>query len=77
VAAYNRRTGHRPAGNLAYDRTRFVLSFGAGSIDIDGSTIFYDSTVGHWKLFHNDDTGDSGALDQRIEGLAACKVRGD
>lgn len=33
---------------------RFVLKCRGGSIDLDGSTYFYDSDVGHWQNCHND-----------------------
>ena len=77
VAAYNARTRDRPAAQLNHDKTRFLLSFGAGSIDIDGSRIFYDSTVKEWQKFHNDDTGASADFNRRTEGLAECVLRAE
>jgi hypothetical protein len=75
VVAYNRRAEvERPLGKLSYDRTRFVLSFGGGSFDMDGSTIHYDSAVMKWGKFHNDHRASADEHAHRIEGLAACKL---
>jgi len=52
-----------------------VLSFSGSSIDIDGSTIYYDSRAGAWRKFHNDLEEESGAFKKLTEGLADCKLR--
>jgi len=75
VAAYNRQTGSRPTARLKHDNKRFVLSFSGGSIDIDGSTIYYDSGAGAWRKFHNDRVDEAGAFSKLTEGLADCKLR--
>ena len=76
VAAYNLRTGRdRPAAKLKYDNKRFVLAFGGGSMDIDGSTIYYDSGAREWRKFHNDDAGASGVYAGLTQGLAECVLR--
>lgn len=75
VAAYNDATSRRPAANLKYDSKRFVLSFSGGSIDIDGSTIYYDSGAKAWRKFHNDSETRREALDKLTEGLAACRLQ--
>ncbi len=38
---------------VAYGTGQFVLRFAGGSIDIDGSTIHYDSTSNAWSVKHN------------------------
>lgn len=38
---------------LYYNNEYFILSFHGGSIDIDGSTITYNSKTGQWEIFHN------------------------
>jgi len=75
VAAYNRRAGHEwPRGKLSHDGKRFVLSFAAASVDIDGSTLFFDSNAKAWALFHNDDTEKAAAYDHAVEGLTLCPL---
>ena len=76
VAAYNLRAQRdRPAAKLKYDNRRFVLAFGGGSMDIDGSTIYYDSGVKAWRKFHNDNATASGLYTGLSEGLAECSLR--
>ena len=75
VAAFNEQTGRRPTANLSYDGKRFVLAFPGGSIDIDGSTIYYDSAAGKWHRFHNDSDIGRGILEKLTNGLASCKLR--
>ena len=76
VVAYNRQTGHeRVAAKLRYDRKRFVLSLSGGSIDADGSTIYFDSDTKAWRKFHNDNAEMSRAITTLTVGLAECTVR--
>ena len=76
VAAYNRQADReRVSAKLRYDSKRFVLSFSGGSIDIYGSTIYYDSGAKAWSKFHNDNAGKSGAFAKLTEGLAECALR--
>ena len=76
VASYNRRAGReRPAARLNHDNKRFVLSFFGGSIDIDGSTIYYDSRTRTWTKFHNDDAAASEVFAKLTEGLDDCDLR--
>ena len=75
VAAFNEQTGSRPTAYLHHDGKRFVLGFAGGSIDIDGSTIYYDSGAKEWLRYHNDRL-DARAQHQKLtEGLATCKLR--
>ena len=55
---------------------RFVLAFQGGSIDIDGSTIYYDSGAGAWRKFHNDSSDDRQAYAALTAGLAECELKG-
>jgi hypothetical protein len=60
VVVYNGKTKRtimkegKPIGELWYKKKRFILSFLGGSVDIDGSTLFYDSEIQQWQIFHND-----------------------
>ena len=60
IVVYNGKTNRmilkegKPIGELWYNSTRFIISFLGGSVDIDGSTFFYDSKVQQWQIFHND-----------------------
>lgn len=75
VAAFNEQTGSRPTAYLHHDGKRFVLGFAGGSIDIDGSTIYYDSGAKRWWRYHNDNL-EARAVHQKLtEGLATCKLR--
>jgi hypothetical protein len=74
VAAYNAQTGwDHPVAKLSHDGQRFVLGFGGGSIDIDGSTMYYDSRVQQWRTFHNDTP--PAAYTEATAGLAECSLR--
>jgi hypothetical protein len=76
VVAFNRGAGlERPGAKLSYDRQRFVLAFGGGSIDIDGSTIYFDSKTGSWSQFHNDDKEATAAYEKLTAGLSECILR--
>lgn len=77
VAAYNLQTGRygaRPA-RLHHDAKRFVLAFQGGSVDIDGSTIYYDSGARAWRKFHNDSRDDREAYAALTAGLAECVLK--
>jgi hypothetical protein len=77
VVAYNRRTGRdRPVAKLHHDVSRFVLAFRGGSLDIDGSTFFYDSASATWRIFHNDDDRGRADYDKLTSGLVECLVQG-
>lgn len=76
VAAYNQRAGReRPAAKLHHDNKRFVLVFSGGSIDIDGSTISYDSGARAWRKFHNDNSDAREAYAGLTAGLTECPLR--
>lgn len=76
VAAYNLRAQReRPVAKLKYDSKRFVLSFNGGSMDIDGSTIYYDSGTKAWQKFHNNNAIASGLYSGLSQGLAECSLR--
>ena len=67
------------AGNLLAQASwhvsgqRWVLIVGGRSIDIDGSTLFYDSETGVWKKFHNDRREEQEALAAAIKDWSVCK----
>lgn len=52
---------------------RFVLVVNGRSIDIDGSTLFYDSKTSVWKKFHNDRREQEEALEAIIKDWPSCK----
>jgi len=51
---------------------RYVLVLAGGSIDIDGSTVYVDSTEPGVHLFHNDDVERRQALDAKLQTLLSC-----
>jgi len=60
--------------NLHHDRQRFVLVLMGGSMDIDGSSLFYDSRSRQWRKVHNDMLDQSGELRTLLKDLEACRV---
>jgi hypothetical protein len=52
----------------------FVLTFLGGSIDIDGSTIVFDSETGQWQVIHNDLEEQLADLEQRQSTLHPCNT---
>jgi hypothetical protein len=76
VADYNRQAGRdQPRGMLKHDDKRFVLSYSGSSIDMDGSTLYYDSDTKAWSKFHNNEQEKTGALAKLTAGLAECALR--
>lgn len=76
VADYNLRTGRGlPSAKLHHDGRRFVLAFHGGSVDIDGSTVYYDSGAGTWRKFHNNDETARAVYEKRRAGLAECLLQ--
>lgn len=63
----------RPEAALLYNSQRFVLTFRGGSVDMDSSTLFYDSETKNWRFFHNEDSRESQNLAERSKGLTNCK----
>lgn len=53
---------------------RFVLRLPGGSFDIDGSTIWYDSSTRHWQRFHNDWREQRQALEAMLATMVACAL---
>lgn len=75
LAAYNRRAGYEsPLARLSYDKAHFVLWFSGGSIDIDGSRLFFDSTAKKWDMFHNDNRERAATFDGLVARLTECRV---
>ena len=73
VADYNRLAEReRPVARLSHDGNRFVLAFNAGSIDMDGGTVYYDSVARAWSAFHNDSADGEAAFSNLTKGLAQC-----
>lgn len=62
----------KPTGELLYNAQRFVLFFRAGSVDMDNSSLFYDSEKQSWRFFHNDNTLETKNFSNRIKGLGRC-----
>lgn len=78
VAAYNLQSGrgHKRPATLHHDSKRFVLALQGGSIDIDGSTIYYDSVAATWHKFHNNSIDDDRkAYAALTKGLAECVLK--
>lgn len=59
---------------LHHDRQRFVLVLSGGSMDIDGSSLLYDSRTRQWRKVHNDALDQSGELQALLKDLEACRI---
>lgn len=64
----------RPIARLGYNQDAFMLYFVAGSVDIKGSTIFYDSDVEQWQMFHNADLPMIDKFKHKLSQLKKCKT---
>lgn len=75
LAAYLAESGApRAPMNLHHGRQRFVLVLPGGSMDIDGSSLFYDSRQRQWRKVHNDTLDRSGELRALLKDLAICQI---
>lgn len=78
VQAYNARVSqkivknHQPSGTLFYNARRFVLFFRGGSVDVSGSTLFYDSQTLQWQFFHQQDSEAAEKFASTINKLKQC-----
>ena len=50
----------------------FILEFLGNSIDIDASTIYFNSRTGQWHIFHNDDVKRRNQLGILIKDMRTC-----
>jgi len=64
----------KPSGALLYNQQRFVVHFRGGSVDMDNSTLFYDSETQNWQFFHNDDQAMPEKFANRIKDLIRCSI---
>ena len=51
----------------------YFLRFQGGSIDIDGSTIVYDSRSDAWRIIHNDSITEQDGLTQGQAAMTSCR----
>lgn len=54
---------------------RWVLVADGRSIDIDGSTIYYDSAKRRWTKYHNDTRAAAAVLETLVKGMQRCTLR--
>lgn len=71
--SYLERSGAIRGGTLHHGDGRFVLELKGRSIDIDGSTLYYDSVTRKWNRFHNDNRERAGEFQALINTLAECR----
>ena len=65
---------NKPEGRLLYNTRRFILNFRGGSIDMNNSTLFYDSETKIWHFFHNDTLKETANFAERTQGLIQCRI---
>ena len=58
---------------LHHDTKRFVLAAQGRSIDIDGSTMYYDSNTAKWTKYHNDNRVAADVLEALHKGMEKCQ----
>ena len=68
------QTSKEAKADLHHDGQRFILALMGSSMDIDGSTIFYDSKNGRWQKFHNDNCDAASALQTQTEKMPDCWI---
>lgn len=73
LSSYLERSGAIRHGTLHHGDGRFVLELKGRSIDIDGSTLYYDSVTRKWHRFHNDNRQRTEAFQTVISNLAECR----
>ena len=71
--SYLERSSAVRGGALHHGDGRFVLELKGRSIDIDGSTLYYDSVTRKWNRFHNDNRERTGEFQALINTLAECR----
>jgi hypothetical protein len=75
VVAFNESADRlQPRARLRHDGKRFVLAFSGGSIDMDGSVVYYDSGAAGWRKFHNNDAAGQKVFDDLTAGLQECVI---
>ena len=60
---------------IMHDSDGFLLIFNGGSIDIDGSTIYYYSKENKWSYFHNDWVEARERLDDLSKDMKECRIQ--
>ncbi|MCK4493001.1 MAG: hypothetical protein KAU26_03040 [Methylococcales bacterium] len=65
---------NRPVGGLLYNEDQFILYFLTQSINIEGSTLFYDSVVEKWQLFQNNTLHGKSTFQQQYLTLTECNT---
>jgi len=63
----------RAPAELYWGDGRFVLALAGRSMDIDGSTLYFDSRVQQWRKVHNDTLQRTGELNAATAGLVSCR----
>lgn len=63
----------KPTGALFYNPQRFVLYFRAGSVDVGGSSLVYDSQTKRWDFFHHNDRQAADKFTAQISKLVKCR----
>ncbi len=63
----------KPLGALYYNPQRFVLCFRAGSVDVAGSSLVYDSRTKQWDFFHQSEIQAIDKFNVQINKLIKCR----
>ncbi|MCK5871477.1 MAG: hypothetical protein KAG26_01525 [Methylococcales bacterium] len=64
----------RPVGGLLYNKDQFILYFLSQSINVEGSTLFYDSEVEKWQLLQNDNPEATAIFQQQRLAFIECNT---
>lgn len=71
--AYLEQSAGLRKGTLHQGSGHFVIELAGRSIDIDGSTLYYDSAIRKWNRFHNDNRERAEAFETLVKPLAPCR----
>jgi len=62
------------SGKIWRGSGRFIVSFAGGSIDIDGSTLYFDGNQNEWVKYHNDNIDASKKFTMLTSGMQVCHL---
>lgn len=73
LSSYLERSGALRKATLHHGDGRFVIELAGRSIDVDGSTLYFDSATRKWNRFHNDNRERSVTFETLVKPLAQCR----
>jgi len=72
IVEFQQLEGQQKPKALYFKGDVFTLLFSGNSIDIDGSTVYWDSRIGQWHIFHNDNQKKQAQLNKLTQDMSQC-----